>query len=54
MQIPSALQFRILASRIEQLRVIPYIIGPIDGSHIHVLALIIGGEELYCRIYFIR
>ena len=31
---------------------IPYIIGAIDGSHISILAPIIGGEDYYCRKSF--
>jgi hypothetical protein len=31
---------------------IPYIIGAKDGSHIPVLALVIGGEDYYCRKSF--
>ena len=31
---------------------IPYIIGAIDGSHILVLAPIIGGEDYYCMKSF--
>ena len=35
-QTPSESQFRGLASKFEKLHGIPYIIGAIDGSHIHV------------------
>jgi hypothetical protein len=31
---------------------IPYIIGAIDGSHIPVLAPLIGGQNYYCRMSF--
>ena len=51
-QTPSESQFRVLASKFEQLHGIPYIIGAIDGSHILVLAPIIGGEDYYCRKSF--
>ena len=51
-QTPSKLQFRILASEFEQLDGKPYIIGAIDGSHVHVLAPIIGGEDYYCKRSF--
>jgi hypothetical protein len=47
-QIPSESQFRVFASRFEKLHDIPYIIGAIDGSHIHVLAPVIGGQDYYC------
>ena len=42
-QTPSESQFRVLASKFEELYGIPYIIGAIDESHISVLALVIGG-----------
>ena len=48
-QTPSELQFRVLVLKFEQLDIIPYIIGAIDVSHIHVLALITNGEDYYCR-----
>jgi hypothetical protein len=51
-QTPSKSQFRVLASKFEELHGIPYIIGAIDGSHILVLAPIIGGEDYYCRRSF--
>ena len=35
-QTPIESQFRILASRFEQLHDIPYIIRPIDGSYVYV------------------
>ena len=46
---PSDSQFRVLASNFEKLHEISYIIGAIDGSHILVLAPIIGKEDHYCR-----
>jgi len=51
-QTPSESQFRVLASLFEKLHGIPYIIGAIDGSHIPVLAPVIGGEDYYCRKSF--
>ena len=45
-------QFRILASRFEQLHGLPYTIRVIDGSHIHVLVVVVGGEDYYCRKSF--
>ena len=43
-QFPSELQlqFKVLASQFKALNKIPYIVGTIDGSYIHVLAPIIG------------
>ena len=51
-QIPNEDKFRVLARDFERLHNIPYIIGPIDGSHIPVLAPVIGGEDYYCRKSF--
>ena len=51
-QMPSESQFRILAKQFEALHGIPYIVGAIDGSHIAVLAPIVGGEDYYCRKSF--
>ena len=51
-QIPSGSQFRVLASNFEKLHEISYIMGAIDGSHILVLAPIIGEEDHYCRKSF--
>ena len=51
-QTPSESQFRILALRFEQLHDIPYIIYAIDGSHIHILVMVVGGEDYYCKIFF--
>ena len=51
-QTPNKSQFKVLASKFEQLHGIPYIIGAIDESHIFVLAPIIGGEDYYCRKSF--
>ena len=45
-------KFRFLAKDFERLHNIPFIIGAIDGSHILVLALVIGGEDNYCRKSF--
>jgi hypothetical protein len=47
-QFPSESQFKILASQFEALYGIPYIVAAIDGSHIPVLAPVIGGEDYYC------
>ena len=41
-----------ITSRFEQLHGIPYIIGAINGSHIHVLTLVDDGEDYYCRKSF--
>ena len=46
-QTPSESQFRILASRFEKLHGIPYIIGAVHGSHIPVLAPLIGRQDNY-------
>lgn len=51
-QIPNENRFRVLARDFERLHNIPYIIGAIDGSHIPVLAPVIGGEDYYCRKSF--
>ena len=51
-QTPNELQFRLLASKFEQLHGIHYIIGAMDGSHTSVLAHVIGGEYYYCRKSF--
>ena len=51
-QIPSESQFRVLASRFEKFHDIPYIIGAIDGYHIHILDPLIGGQDYYCRKSF--
>ena len=45
MQTPCESCFRVLASRFEQSHGIPYIVGAIDDSHIHVLAPVVGGED---------
>jgi hypothetical protein len=45
-------RLRVLAKDFERLHNIPYIIGAIDGSHIPVLAPVIGGEDYYCRKSF--
>ena len=47
-QFPNPARFRVLAKEFEALHGIPYIIGAIDGSHIPILAPIIGGEDYYC------
>jgi hypothetical protein len=47
-QFPNESQFKVLASQFEALHEIPYIVGAIDGSHIPVSALVIGGEDYYC------
>ena len=51
-QTPSESQFRVLASRFEKSHGIHYIIGAINGSHIHILAPLIGGQDYYCRKSF--
>ena len=51
-QTPNKSQFRVLASKFEQLHIILYIISAIDGSHIYVLAPIIDGDDYYCRKSF--
>jgi hypothetical protein len=51
-QIPNENRLRILAKEFERLNNIPYIIGAIDGSHIPVLAPVIGGEDYYYRKSF--
>jgi hypothetical protein len=45
---PCELQFKVLAFQFEALHGIPYIVGAIDGSLIHVLAPVIGREDYYC------
>ena len=51
-QFPNPARFRILALEFEALHEIPYIIGAIDGSHIPILAHVIGGDDYYCRKSF--
>ncbi len=51
-QVPNKNRFRVFAKEFERLHNIPYIIGAIDGSHIPVLAPVIGGEDYYCRKSF--
>jgi hypothetical protein len=51
-QFPSESQFKVLASQFEDLHGIPYIVGVIDGLHIHDLAPMIGGEDYYYRKSF--
>ena len=51
-QFPSPARFRVLAQEFEALHGIPHIIGAIDGSHIPILAPVIGGEDYYCRKSF--
>jgi hypothetical protein len=51
-QTPYENRLRVLAKYFERLHNIPYIIGAIDGSHIPVLAPVIGGEDYYCRKSF--
>lgn len=51
-QTPSEPQFRVLASQSEKRHDAPYIIEAIEGSHIHVLALVMGEEDYYCRMSF--
>ena len=42
-QFPSPTHFRVLAREFEARHGIPHIIGVIDGSHIPILAPVIGG-----------
>jgi hypothetical protein len=51
-QFPNPAQFRILAQEFKALNGIPYIIEAVDGSHIPILAPVIGGEDYYCRKSF--
>ena len=51
-QTPDESQFRILARRFEQLHDIPYVIGAINGSHILVLAPVVGREDYYYKKSF--
>lgn len=51
-QFPSEVQFRVLVAEFQALHGIPYIVGAIDGSHIPILAPLIGGEDYYCRKSF--
>jgi hypothetical protein len=51
-QTPNENRLRVLAKDFERLHNIPYIIGAIDGSHIPVLAPVIGGEDYYYRKSF--
>jgi hypothetical protein len=51
-QFPSESQFKVLASQFEALHGIPYIMDAIDGSHIPILALVIGQEDYYYRKSF--
>jgi hypothetical protein len=51
-QLPILAWFRILAQEFKALHGIPHVIGAIDGSHIPTLALVIGGEDYYCRKAF--
>jgi hypothetical protein len=51
-QTPNKNRLRVLAKDFERLHNIPYIIGAIDGSHIPMLAPVIGGEDYYCRKSF--
>ena len=44
MQFPSQAWFRILVQEFEAFYEIPHIIGVIDGSHIPILAHVIGGK----------
>lgn len=44
-QFPSPTQFRVLAQEFETLHGILHIIGAIDGSHIPILAPVIGGDK---------
>ena len=51
-QTPDESQFGVLAKRFEQLHSISYVIGAINGLHILVLALVVGGEYYYCLKLF--
>jgi hypothetical protein len=46
-QFPSESQFKILTNKFEVFCETFHIIGKIDGSHISILAPIIGGEDYY-------
>jgi hypothetical protein len=52
-QILDESQFRVLAKMFEQLHGLPYIIGQIDGLHIHVQVPVIGGEGYNILNHFI-
>ena len=51
-QFPSQGRFRVLAQEFEALHEIPHIIGAIDGSHIPIIVLVIGGDDYYCKKSF--
>ena len=51
-QTPSESQFRVFSLKFEKLYGIPYSIGAEDGSHIHVLAPLIGGQYYHCKNHF--
>jgi hypothetical protein len=51
-QTPNKNRLRVLAKDFERLHNIPYIIGAINGSHIPILAFVIGGKDYYCRKFF--
>ena len=51
-QFPSPARFKVLAQEFEALHGIPHIIGTIDGSHIPILAPVIGGENYHYRKSF--
>ena len=44
--------FGFLGSRLEQLHDIPYILGPLDGSHMLSLGLVVGEQDSYYRKSF--
>jgi len=52
LQTPNESQFRILVLMFWQWQGIFYTIRRIDKSHNLVLALVVGGEEYYCRKFF--
>ena len=52
MTFPSEHQFCQIAREFEALYDIPYVVGAIDGSHIHILVPVNGGEDYYCRKSF--
>jgi len=49
---PNEFKLQKLARDFEALHDIPYVVGAIDGSHILILAPVVGGEDYYCRKSF--
>lgn len=51
-QIQNEIRRKVLAKEFERLHNIPYMIRTINGSHIYVLALIIGEDDYYyCKSF---